>query len=1006
VHAELARALHTELARSIEVPRTIGLVDIAIAVLVDAANGGLFLRRLEGMSADIAGSVSALERLRSGVPVPTSPPPSSQENVGSQFVPPPPPQSKAPRQQRVELPVDRELTEATRLYLGFYETLRTPSENATAEPETIDGRAMWAAFGPVNDLRQATVASVLVGTMLRLRGEPPSPRSRTAGRRVFDVPVDVEPVPLATINPAAHPLLARARAVRDTVEPNGPIHLRHVMAVAIEEGTGPRAPKTRDEDIEAVRSDFRAQIGVDAPPEVVAAWEAYFAQAADARRAAAAPVGSPPSTRAFAGVDVDMVDDGTALRDELRVVDDVVTLCDMLAARGAVPPISVGLFGRWGSGKSYFMALMRRRIDELRRAAQEAKDRREETSYCTEVVQITFNAWHYMDADDLWATLAVHLFGAIAQVDPEDKRARPRAEVVRDLKECERGMETVDRRIERALGDKRLDEAAARMGLEAHRETALGLLGEVGTTVGYVGKLLWTKEWWTPRRRWRTVALVLVVTVVAAVGTVIAKTTDVPRWLVTWLPVGAAMVGTAVKWLPAIQAGLSQVNQVMKDSGLQREDLSKRIEEDAKIRELRAELEAIDRLEAGRDWLLRRAQSTDYTSHLGVLSVLRGDLEALVDKQRRETPDRRIILYIDDLDRCEPSRVVEVLQAVHLLLAFPLFVAVVGVDPRWLLRSLERHYRKVLSASDGSVGGDVDIPETTPHDYLEKIFQIPFSLRPMGADAHGRLVESLAGPRTDESTVPPGDGAARDGGTNDTGGPSRAEPEAAEPRAQETPAAAGGQAGVDTAAERGTPHDKPLDAETAGDTTPAEETLAPVSVNPPQLQITPAEVDALARMGPLIGTPRAAKRLVNLYRLIRAGLPDAEVSSFVEHRRFWPLVIVLAAQVGFPRVSSELLTCLVDGAEPSDTITGRVRRVPQRRRSESEEDQWDLLKAALLALCVDDAGKPVEEYDRPVSELREWIPRLRRYSFEGALAGEPGRSTPAEPPASRTLAAH
>jgi hypothetical protein len=35
----------------------------------------------------------------------------------------------------------------------------------------------------------------------------------------------------------------------------------------------------------------------------------------------------------------------------------------------------------------------------------------------------------------------------------------------------------------------------------------------------------------------------------------------------------------------------------------------------------------------------------------------------------------RIVLYVDDLDRCPPPRVVEVLEAVHLLLAGRLFVA-------------------------------------------------------------------------------------------------------------------------------------------------------------------------------------------------------------------------------------------------------------------------------------------------------------------------------------------
>ncbi len=87
----------------------------------------------------------------------------------------------------------------------------------------------------------------------------------------------------------------------------------------------------------------------------------------------------------------------------------------------------------------------------------------------------------------------------------------------------------------------------------------------------------------------------------------------------------------------------------------------------------------------------------------------------------------RIILYIDDLDRCPEKNVVEVLQAVHLLLAFPLFIVVVGVDPRWLLRSLERH-SAVFSAGTEQNGSNGELDEdplwqSTPMNYLEKIFR-------------------------------------------------------------------------------------------------------------------------------------------------------------------------------------------------------------------------------------------------------------------------------------------
>ena len=208
------------------------------------------------------------------------------------------------------------------------------------------------------------------------------------------------------------------------------------------------------------------------------------------------------------------------------------------------------------------------------------------------------------------------------------------------------------------------------------------------------------------------------------------------KWLFAWIPVLVMIFGTAAKWISGIKKGLAEVNRIADESGLKPTDITAdRVKNDHKILELRAELEAIDRLTGTHDWLEERARSSDYISHFGVISVLRGDLEALVEKQRRDSPDRRIILYIDDLDRCPPGRVVEVLQAVHLLLAFPLFVAVVGVDPRWLLRSLEQHYLQIQSMPGRAPSESADLlSETTPHDYLEKIFQIPFALRHMESE--------------------------------------------------------------------------------------------------------------------------------------------------------------------------------------------------------------------------------------------------------------------------------
>ena len=112
------------------------------------------------------------------------------------------------------------------------------------------------------------------------------------------------------------------------------------------------------------------------------------------------------------------------------------------------------------------------------------------------------------------------------------------------------------------------------------------------------------------------------------------------------------------------------------------------------------------------------------------------------DEKADVPPVERIVLYIDDLDRCPPKRVVEVLEAVHLILAVPLFVVVVAVDPRWLVQSLRLHYSELL-AVDGREAEDDPHWQPTPQDYLEKIIQVPFALRPMRPQGVTALVRGL-----------------------------------------------------------------------------------------------------------------------------------------------------------------------------------------------------------------------------------------------------------------------
>ena len=277
-----------------------------------------------------------------------------------------------------------------------------------------------------------------------------------------------------------------------------------------------------------------------------------------------------------------------------------------------------------------------------------------------------------------------------------------------------------------------------------------------------------------------------------------------------------------------------------------------------KIAAAKAEIEALDAGSATSEYLLDRA--AEFRSRQGLIALIREELEqlgsALVD---RDGGTERAVLYIDDLDRCGTRRVVQVLEAVHLLLAFPLFVVVVGVDARWLLSALRHHYRAQFS------GG---IAAATPQQYLEKIFQIPFAIQPIGTEGFGRLIKSMLQPSpamTSTVAAPPEEQLAHS-------------QTAATPAPPSPPSAGAAAPELPPAEER-----EQLDDSAVGE----------------QLQVSPEELEFASALQPIVRSPRAAKRLVNLYRIIRTSSAGAGQVQQVDHD-FRGILLLLALLVASP----------------------------------------------------------------------------------------------------------
>ena len=80
----------------------------------------------------------------------------------------------------------------------------------------------------------------------------------------------------------------------------------------------------------------------------------------------------------------------------------------------------------------------------------------------------------------------------------------------------------------------------------------------------------------------------------------------------------------------------------------------------------------------------------------------------------------RLVVFVDDLDRCISEKTIDILEAIKLFLNVPLSVFVIGADKKRIEEGIIEKYGE---KSEGWAG-----------NYLEKIVQIPFTLPPLRKD--------------------------------------------------------------------------------------------------------------------------------------------------------------------------------------------------------------------------------------------------------------------------------
>jgi formylglycine-generating enzyme required for sulfatase activity len=120
-------------------------------------------------------------------------------------------------------------------------------------------------------------------------------------------------------------------------------------------------------------------------------------------------------------------------------------------------------------------------------------------------------------------------------------------------------------------------------------------------------------------------------------------------------------------------------------------------------------------------------------------------LEQFQDKFKKLIEDHvnpnRLVVFVDDLDRCLPEKAIEVLEAIKLFLDAESCVFVLGLDQEVIARGIEIKYKELGSRQDSDSQQRFTVEGVR---YLEKIVQLPFQIPPVEQSDMGEFVEGLS----------------------------------------------------------------------------------------------------------------------------------------------------------------------------------------------------------------------------------------------------------------------
>jgi KAP-like P-loop domain-containing protein len=149
----------------------------------------------------------------------------------------------------------------------------------------------------------------------------------------------------------------------------------------------------------------------------------------------------------------------------------------------------------------------------------------------------------------------------------------------------------------------------------------------------------------------------------------------------------------------------------------------------------------------------------DYEGKMGYLHLVESDIREVLQlataaSMTKENPKGNpLVVFVDDLDRCAPYKVAEVVEAINLFLCgdYPNCIFVLGMEPGMVAAALEVANKDVIQKAEEM--GLADRTAPVGWRFMEKIVQLPIMIPPPTEAGRRGYVDSLTGSRVESVDV-------------------------------------------------------------------------------------------------------------------------------------------------------------------------------------------------------------------------------------------------------------